>query len=96
MSREQARANRDQRETIVSLSKLLASKDIGSFASLEAVSHNQMVPGLVDPLPMDDESVARALAERYASLGMDPNLALAPDSDPLADFGGKEAFYPNS
>lgn len=86
------RANQEQRQTIESLTKLAASKDIAAFHSLEAAS-GQMPNVKMPYTPMDDESVARTLMERYAEQGIDPNFALAPDSDPLEDFGGKSALY---
>lgn len=85
------RANQDQRKTIESLTKLAASKDIAAFHALEATSSE--MPNVTMPhVAMDDESVARALMERYAMQGIDPNFALSPDSDPLEEFGGRETF----
>ena len=76
---------------IQTLTNLAASKDISAFAALEAGS--QSVTAVQMPyVPQDDESVARHLAEQYAKHGLDPNMATTDDSDPLADFGGKEAF----
>jgi hypothetical protein len=78
-------------ETNTSLMKLLASKDVAAFHALEATAHS--MPSMEMPYsPMDDESIARNLMERYSKQGIDPNLALAPDTDPLEEFGGKDAF----
>jgi len=80
-----------QMKMIQTLTNLAASKDISAFAALEAGS--QSVTAVQMPyVPQDDESVARHLAEQYAKHGLDPNMATTDDSDPLADFGGKEAF----
>lgn len=76
---------------ILSLSKLAASKDISAFHALEATSIEMQNPAM-PYTPMDDESVARDMMSRYAKQGIDPNLALAQDVDPLEDFGGKDAF----
>jgi hypothetical protein len=76
---------------IESLTKLAAAKDIGAYSALEAGQHS--VGSVHMPYtPMDDESVARMLAQRYSEQGIDPNFALSPDSDPLEEFGGREAF----
>lgn len=84
-------ANKESRETIVTLTKLAASKDIAAFHGLEAVSgpYESAYPQLE---PLDDESIARSMMQRYAERGIDPNFALSPDSDPLEEFGGKESF----
>ena len=38
--------------------------------------------------PLDDESVAKSLAERYEKQGLDPNLAYAQDDvDFMTEFG---------
>lgn len=80
-----------QSQLIESLTKLAAAKDIGSYAALEA--GRQSVSSIeMDHLALDDESVALMLAQRYSERGIDPNFALSPDSDPLEDFGGAEAF----
>jgi hypothetical protein len=80
-----------QSQLIESLTKLAAAKDIGAYAALEA---GQQSLGSVEMpyVPLDDESVALMLAQRYSDRGIDPNFALSPDSDPLEDFGGPEAF----
>ncbi len=80
-----------QRSDLLSLTKLAAARDIGSYAALEAGS--QSVSEVQMPyFPLDDESVARALAKQYADRGIDPGLALSIDSEPLEDFGGTKAF----
>lgn len=80
-----------QRSDLLSLTKLAAAKDIGAYSALEAgaMAVNQVE---MPYTPMDDESVARALAEQYAKRGISPELALSQDSDPLEDFGGIGAF----
>ena len=85
-----AEANQEQRKTIESLTKLAASKDVAAFHALEA--HSMPNPEM-PYVAMDDESVARGLMERYAKQGIDPNFALSPDSDPLEEFGGRDALF---
>lgn len=89
--RSLSQLNERSRETILTLTKLAASKDIAAFHGLESAPgpYESNYPQLV---PMDDESIARSMMERYAQQGIDPNFALSPDSDPLEEFGGKEAF----
>jgi hypothetical protein len=82
--------NQEQRKTIESLTKLAASKDVAAFHALEV---NQMPNPVMPFAPMDDESVAREMMQRYAKQGIDPNFALSPDSDPLEEFGGREALF---
>ena len=87
-----AQANQEQRETITSLTKLAAAKDIAAFHGLEA-THMEMVNPEMPYSPRDDESIARDMMARYASAGIDPNLALSADVDPLEEFGGPGAFH---
>lgn len=88
--RNLSQANQESRQTILTLSKLAASKDIAAFHGLESA------PGPYEstyPIQaLDDESIARNMMQRYAEQGIDPNFALSPDSDPLQEFGGKESF----
>lgn len=46
----------------------------------------------LEPVALDDASMAEYLATRYAEHGIDPKAAYAQDDDPLNDFGGAEAF----
>jgi hypothetical protein len=89
--RSQKELLESQRSDLLSLTKLAAAKDIGAYSALEAgaLAVNQVE---MPYTPMDDESVARALAEQYAKRGISPELALSQDSDPLEDFGGMKAF----
>lgn len=86
-----AAVNQEQRKSIESLTKLAAAKDVAAFHALEATSIE--MPNLGVPhVALDDESIARAMMQRYAEQGIDPNFALSPDSDPLEEFGGRDAF----
>lgn len=76
---------------IESLTKLAAAKDIAAYTALESGHAVIPTPG-IEHVALDDESVARMLAQQYAKQGIDPNFALSPDSDPLEEFGGREAF----
>ena len=66
------------------MTKLAAANDIQSYAALTA--ENNVIGHVMESVPMDDESMAMRMAESYAERGIDPNLALSPDSDPLSDF----------
>lgn len=79
-------------ETIESLTKLAAAKDVAAFQALEAPSQSQPMAYAVHE-PMDDESVAHRMMQMYSDRGLDPSLALSPDSDPLEDFGGTSAVF---
>lgn len=78
-----------QNRMIRSLSNLAASKDLAAFTSLESMQQIPTEP--FEYAPMDDQSVAERMAQNYIESGMDPMHAYAQD-DPLADFGGTEAF----
>jgi hypothetical protein len=81
-----------QLKLIGSLVKLAASKDVQAYQALEAVADPQQYAYAVHE-PMDDESVARRMMDMYSERGIDPSLALSPDSDPLEDFGGTSAVF---
>lgn len=80
-------------EAIERLTKLAAAKDIAAFQALEAPKQSQNPIAYAVPEPMDDESVARRMMDLYSERGLDPSLALSPDSDPLEDFGGTSAVF---
>ena len=84
-----------QQEQIQSVTNLLVSKDLAAFTTLQATTNNK--PSLMnhpdDFQPLNDESVARLLGERYSSHGIDPGLAYASQDDPMEEFGGKAALF---
>lgn len=80
----------DQRASLNSMMNLLAAKDISAYAALESVA----VPAYEAEghMPMDDQSIAKRMQDSYESMGLDPNMAIDHDSDPLADFGGTHSL----
>lgn len=79
-------------ESIESMTKLAAAKDVQSYQALEVASHPQQYAYAMHE-PMDDQSVAQRMMDAYSERGHDPSLALSEDSDPLADFGGTSAVF---
>lgn len=67
------------------MTNLAAAKDVTAFTVLENPS-SPTYP-VNKESAMDDESVARRMAEQYEEMGIDPNFAFNRD-DPLEDFGG--------
>lgn len=82
----------EKTKLIESLTKLAAAKDVAAFHALEAPINAPVYTNE----PMDDESVARRMMDMYSDRGIDPSLALSPDSDPLEDFGGTNALFGKS
>lgn len=81
-----------QNRMIQSMTNLAASKDLAAFTTMESMSpgnpNSEFHPQYV---PMDDESLVERMAENYVQGGFDPSHAYSQE-DPLADFGGTEAF----
>lgn len=68
---------------------LAASKNLETFQRLQATTNQMSLPESPEPVsPLNDEAAARALAERYNAMGLDPNLAYAKeDVDWRSEFG---------
>jgi hypothetical protein len=71
------------------LTNLLLSKDPMTFQQLQATTSNLQSPQFDEPVsPLDDASIAHALAERYKQHGLNPNSAYAQeDVDMVSEFG---------
>lgn len=79
-----------QLEMNETLTNLLLSKDPMTFQGLQAMT-NQLQPGAVGEVlnPLDDASVAHALAEQYKRHGLNPNGAYNQEDpiDVMTEFG---------
>lgn len=64
------------------LTNLLLSKDPMTFQQIQTVTSSQPQHPEVEAVnPLDDESVANLLAERYRAHGLDPSAAYAYEDD---------------
>jgi hypothetical protein len=82
-----------QNRMIRSLTNQAAAKDLAAFTAMESMTPERAIP--FEPIgyvPMDDQSVVQRMAEEYSSAGVDPANAYGEHDDPLADFGGFDAF----
>lgn len=77
-------------EMVERLTKLAASKDVAAFHALQVSGDETGIPM---PVPMDDASLASRMMGIYDERGIDPSLALSPDSDPLEEFGGRDVLF---
>lgn len=80
----------EMRQSLSSMTSLVAAKDIQAYAGLEAVRTSSSVTFEQAPA-MDDISVAQRMRDTYEAQGIDPDLAMNQD-DPLADFGGTHSL----
>jgi hypothetical protein len=68
------------------------SKDLTTFSTIQTLTTNNSP---VDPhnyVPLDDISVANAIAKQYQEAGIDPRSAYDSPDDAIDDFGGVNAF----
>jgi len=64
-----------------------------TFSTLQTLTSNQSSPVAEVPIiPGDDASVAKLIADRYTSQGLDPRAAYDNPDDALNDFGGIQEF----
>lgn len=81
-----------QNQLLMTVTNLATSKDLATFQNLQwttTQSLNHQSQSVDEVHPLDDASLAHALAERYKAMGQDPNRAYNMDDDVdfATDFG---------
>ncbi len=65
-----------------------------TFSTLQTLSNGSDTPPVASyVMPGDDASVAKIIADRYESQGLDPRAAYDSPDDALDDFGGISGLF---
>src|SRR5688572_27610927 len=81
-----------QHQEIIRQNNLLASKDLTTFSTIQTLTANNTPVDNYNYVPLDDASVANAIAKQYQDAGIDPKSAYDSPDDAINDFGGPNAF----